>query len=136
MFAADNSSYFDENLQPPRLAADMSSFWRMTAAGAKPKATPLARDFAAMAAVNGTLATKLPDHALYEEIAPWTRLLSLQGRAGTYAIQALQASGKHPLTSAQRTVIRRYLAELHADRRVTAGTVTENFLAAALGARS
>ncbi len=136
VFAADNSSYYDENLQPPRLAADMSNFWRVTQAGVKPEATPLARDFAAMAAVNGTLAARLPDHALYDEIAPWARLLSLQGQAGAYAVKALQTAGKHPLGGAQRAAIQRYLAELRGNRLVTAGTVTEDFLVAALASRA
>lgn len=133
LFAADNSSYFDENLQPPRLAADMSAFWRERAAGANLRNTPLAHDFAAMMAVNGTLAAKLPDHILYEEIAPWARLLSLQGRAGLYTVFALQAAGRHALPGAKRAVIQRYLTEMRNNPLVTAGKATQNFLATALG---
>ena len=132
LFAADNSSYFDENLQPPRLAADMSAFWHERASGADLAKTPLARDFAAMSAVNGTLAARLPDHALYKEIAPWARLLSFQGSAGLYAISALQTAGKHSLSSARRAVILRDLDQLRRNPLITAGAVTQNFLAAVL----
>jgi len=81
-----------------------------------------------MATVDQRLASGLPDHRLYQEIAPFSRLLSLQGRAGMMAIGLLQQARRHQTTTVGSASLRRELATMEADPDVVAGTVVQTFI--------
>ncbi|MHB1682907.1 MAG: beta-N-acetylglucosaminidase domain-containing protein [Bacilli bacterium] len=129
LFAEDESSRYYDNLQPVLLARAAAAFWKQESVTRSLTATPLYRQFHAMAAVNAALAQRLPDHALYEEIAPFAKLLSFQGRLGMTAILAAQREKYGALSTTQVRQLRSGLAALARNPDVIAGTVTASFVA-------
>jgi hyaluronoglucosaminidase len=74
----------------PALDHDLRSYMTNPGHPSPSLLNALAQRFQAMAAVNQTLASGLPDHVLYQELAPWATALSEQGAAGLAAVAVLQ----------------------------------------------
>ncbi len=132
LFAENENSRYYDNLQPVLLARAVSAFWKQESVTRSLTDTLLYSQFHAMAAVNAALAQRLPDHALYEEIAPFAQLLSFQGRLGMAAILAAQQEKRGALPAPQVRRLRSGLHELQRNPDVIAGTVVESFVSRVL----
>ena len=132
LFAENESSRYYDNLQPALLQKTVSVFWKQEPVTRSLTDTPLYRQFRAMAAVNAALAERLPDHALYQEIAPFAALLSFQGQLGMAAILAAQQEKRGALSASQVRRLRNGLNELRRNPDVISGTVVESFVARVL----
>jgi len=132
LFAEDERSRYYDNLQPTALVNAVASYWKHDKVLRSFKTNSLYRQFEAMAAVNSILAKRLPDHALYKEIAPFARLLSLQGSVGMEAIVYDQRKRFGSVSTHQTQQLRRNLQELDGNPDVIAGTVVQTFVATVL----
>ena len=95
LFASANSSSF---LAPSlnSLSVQIKNFWATRPL--HPNHSALEKTFAAMANANANMQAGLPYPVFYQQISPWSRLFSEEGRAGMEAIALLTAakSGKRP----------------------------------------
>lgn len=128
LLAQDESSRYYDDLQPPLLQQAVRTFWAEEPTAPDLTRTALYQQFQSMATVDQRLASGLPDPHLYQEIAPFSKLLSLQGRVGMMAIGLLQQARRHQRTTVGSASLRHELASMEADPDVVAGTVVQTFV--------
>jgi hyaluronoglucosaminidase len=108
LFCQDSrSSYLTGSLSGnPALDQELAAFAARPKAPTEALVDHLAASFQAMADVQATLAAKLPDHALYAELAPWAAQLSLEGKLGLAAVAVIRdtAAGR-PATASLSQVL-------------------------------
>lgn len=125
-FVEDSSSYYRNTNPPSYLVRHMNDFWALPKTADLTK-SPLYRDWLAMSRVDVELRGKLPDKRLYQEIEPWSSLLSRQGQAGILAVTLFQAyeSGKPTADLSTQLGIR--LKAIESDANFIAGDAAIQF---------
>ena len=130
-FVEYSSAYYRDTNPPQQLVQDMQDFWQLPSSANLLKSA-LYQDWLSMSQVDTSLRHGLPDKALYDEIQPWTSLLSRQGQAGLLAVSMLEAERTGKPTADLKQQLQQRITQLKGNSNFIAGDAAISFAEKAL----
>lgn len=125
LFCQDSNQSALNPKSPAVLAHQLDTFWMLTGSQHVAVAKSLHKEFSAMALVNSHLKQHL-SRGIYNEIKPWAKVLSEEGRIGKLALHDIMRFKHHTLTSQQTSVLSHSLAGLSQTKKTLATSTIIN----------